>query len=98
MEKDILGIQMKNIVLGILKKKKHTKFKLFIAKLIRKPLVEEWVVYLRDQEYILAGFENKKIDDSFIDKEIGVQIIGKYAYIFTFYPDTFKKVYPDIIK
>ena len=72
----------------------------FFKKIFKQPL-SVWVVVKDNKEIPLNWDKNNRIDDSFYGKEIGFEILSRnkkqYAFIKTFYPENFRKLYPGMI-
>lgn len=89
------------VTIAVLKKKNYTGIKAFFRKIKKKPL-SIWVVLVKGRELILIWDKKNNIDKSFDGKEIGidssdVKSKSKYARPITFYPDNFKRMYPNLI-
>lgn len=95
-----VSVQSNKVSIGTLKKKNYTGLKAFFKKIFKQPL-SVWVVVKDNKEIPLNWDKNNRIDDSFYGKEIGFEILSRnkkqYAFIKTFYPENFRKIYPGMI-
>jgi hypothetical protein len=89
---------MKKVTFGKLKRKNYKGIRAYFRRLLGKQ-INCWVVSINKIDVPVAWDPQVKIDQSFEEKEVGVEFntSGKkpYVNIVTFYPDVFKKMYPD---
>lgn len=91
---------MKKVVIGKLKKKEYKGLKRFFKKIVKKSLVY-WVGEINGKEFSLVWDPNKKIDDTFNEKKVGFEFVylkrKQSLNVVTFYPEVFRKMYPQFV-